>query len=160
MTFRRFIQIFGHLCHWAAVLIMTVVFMQAAGIIQQPWLGDLLRDKPLVVWGPIGSLFLFDLFVRPPIRYRLMDPEVRAALDRIPLSRLVGRSTGLLFLEIVAMLAVMIVGGVCLVYSIIDLLNEPPGPGFKQSNAWCFFCGEVLFFLGVNSLRSYIYPPV
>jgi hypothetical protein len=158
MTFRRFIQILGQASQLTGAILLLVVVLHVSRTFQQPWLGDLLVNKPLLLWGVIGSLFLFGLCLRPPPRYERMDPEVRAALNRIPLSRLAGRSTGLLFLEIVAMFAVMIVGGVCLVYSILDLFNLPPGAGFKHSTAWCFFCGQVLFFLGLNSLRSYIYP--
>ena len=160
MIFRRFIQILGQASQLAGAILLLVVCMQASGTFRQPWLLELLLDKPLVVWGVIGSLFPFGFCTRPPTRYEYMDPGMRAALNHTPLSRLVGRSTGLLFLEIVAILAVMIVGGVCLVYSILDLFNLPPGPGFKYSNAWCFFCGQVLFFLGLNSLRSYLYPPI
>jgi hypothetical protein len=158
MIFRRFIQIFGQASQLAGAILLLVVCMQASGPFQQPWLLKLLLDKPLFVWGVIGSLFLFGFCTRPPTRYEYMDPGMRAALNHTPLSRLVGRSTGLLFLEIVAILAVMIVGGVCLVYSILDMFNLPSGAGFKKSTMWCFVCGEILFLGGMNILRSYIYP--
>jgi len=158
MIFRRFIQILGHASQLAGAILLLVILSHVSRTFQQPWLGDLLVNKPLLVWGAIGSLFLFGFCTRPPTRYEYMDPGMRAALNHTPLSRLVGRSTGLLFLEIVAILAVMIVGGVCLVYSILDMFNLPSGAGFKKSTMWCFVCGEILFLGGMNILRSYIYP--
>jgi hypothetical protein len=158
MSFRRLVYIVGRVCHFAFVLLLVVGFCQALDLARIPWLGDRLAENEKLVWIILISLLAFDQFTSPPRGYENMDPELRTELDRIPLSQLYRRPAGLIFLEVMALLAVAIMGAACLIYPIILAFSLSPDRTISDAHIWCFLWGYVCLMTAWSQLYQYIYP--
>lgn len=158
MTIHRLVQIIGPACLWTLLLIGLAYVWQPWTIDWIPWLFDVLAANRKATWAVLGCALLLSVYLTPPREYRTMDPEILAALHSMPLSRLYGRSTGLLFLEVVALLAVASIAAIILAFPIVDVLFGKPSRGVNQAHLWGFGIGYVTLGISLNLLRPYIYP--
>lgn len=158
MSFRRLVYIVGRICHYAFVLLLVVGFCQARDLARIPWLGDRLAENYKMVLIILISLHAVAVFTWPPRRYENMDSELRAELYRIPLSRLYRRPAGLIFLEVMALLAVTIMGAVCLIYPTIRAFSLSPDRTISDAHIWCFLWGYICLMMASSELYQYIYP--
>ncbi len=156
MTFRLFVYMLGYFFHWSAMTLLALCILVGVGVIQVPWLGDVLRNEPMHLFLLIGILYLFGLCGRPHPNVRRLPRDMRARVNRMPLSVIFNRSPGTIFLEITALLTLATVGLVCAVYPVMTVRGNPDrvGEGFR----WCVGFGVIFFLWAMRSLYVYVHP--
>jgi hypothetical protein len=95
------------------------------------------------------------IFLLPPANYGRLSPEVRRELQRTPLSRLLGRPAGLIFLEILSLLLVAAVSMSAAFYAVADLLMRDT---ISYARMATLMAGAAFSQWSITRLRRYIYP--
>ena len=156
MTFRLFVYMLGYFFHWSAMTLVALCILDVVGVIQVPWLGDVLRNEPMDMFLPIGILYIFGLCGRPHPNVRRLPRDMRARVNRIPLSVIFNRSPGTIFLEITALLTLAAVGFVCATYPLMVIRPRTGSTSGIFHFSACF--GLLSFWWAMRNLYVYVHP--
>ena len=161
MTIHRLLQIIGPVCWWILFLGVAADWMWPTLTRWLPsllCLSEFLGARPRFTAILLVCLCVSGVYLLPPPEYRRIDAELLRRLHRTPLSRLYGRSAGLLFLEIVSLMTVAVGSTGTAVYGVLELVDRDIGQGISHAGYWSYFAGTSISLLSHYSLRRYIFP--